>query len=582
MLTLTRSFTYLLFLFFISSPVFADELFTARIDRPEIYQDETVELTFTINTGGAGPLIFEPETNDYAVVAQSSSANIRIINGVKSQTQTVSLVIKFKQPGKITLPAAKIEIQGITHSSSPITVNVLPDPQKSAPPAQQQYPSSKPQAKPKQELKADPKKSLDDKVFARLELSDSQPHVNEQVQMALKIYHGGNLRKIDLPSFSFDNFLQERINKGIESTETYEGKQYFTYTIDHVLFPVTPGRSYIEPQEISVSVMDTEAVRNRPFDPFQTLMNFSLEKNVKLKTNAVSINVQDLPAGAPDDFTGYVGDIIVKHELNKQEVMEGDAITVDTEIYGNGNKNSLDLEIIKESRQYNIFNDKNSSEDTIDKKLKVFKTNAKKAVIPRRPGHLAIQIKPLVIFNPRTKKYEEHGGKTLYVDVMPNPDKKNRIANELEQEKEQQEKIEAVKEIMVISQERIEKGGPKQIPEWLMLVLLVLVNIFLVLKPLLSPLQQISSIKIVDKQGFGKIEKEIKKAQSVEELSIKFQEINKLINETKVDEEFKNKISKFIGKTERLLYSGGAAAENLDDLKSESLELLKEVKRKYA
>ncbi|HKK42477.1 MAG TPA: BatD family protein, partial [Bacteroidales bacterium] len=121
----------------------------------------------------------------------------------------------------------------------------------------------------------------------------------------------------------------------------------------------------------------------------------------------VKIKVKPLPGVQPDDFSGIVGNLKMKADINKDSVNVNDALTYKITISGSGNlkiastpqlKLSPDLEVYDPKVTDNI---KNGSDGTTGQKTFEY------LIIPRHYGDYTIPAQTYSFFNISSGKYEK-------------------------------------------------------------------------------------------------------------------------------------------------------------------------------
>lgn len=554
----------------------AIEPITANLEKAQIFLGEVSSVSFTLNEPGLRNFSFPRKTNDYQVVATSSSSNISIINGRTTQSKTYRYVIQALHPGKITIPPATAYKGQNNYSSSPLLLTVL---------------ATKPSAQQKQLRNSAgnrrvpapapvPAQNIQNNVIARMEVSNASPYVNEQITMRMKIYHRGNLRSLNIPPVKLDNFIQRKDDKAKEYREVYKNREYLVYETDFVLFPVKAGQIKIPSYEIIAMVFQERAFRPRAFDPFRVMNPFMMEKELKLKSNSITLNVRSLPP-APKGFSGYVGDLAVNHTINKYNIKAGEAATISTKIYGSGNPGNVDLDFVKDSKLFTTYQDnKNTSEEINDSRL-YFETKNSTAIFPEKAeGRVAVDLQPIISFNPQTRKYEEHGRTKFEITVLANPDREADTNGNIAQQRKPKEAIR--KEIIVFSQSQIQAYS-KSLLESLKLdtlfVLIILVNLLFVIKLVLIQIKLLPDDR-EDPANLKEAMKSLKQAESLESISTTIKEITQKHYNIK-DPNLENDVNRFISSTDAFNYgmtSDNISGEKLEEFRAKAIEIIKKIK----
>lgn len=540
---------------------FAVDMIIATVDKNEIYLGDVVKLNLSISDPNL-KIKFPQETTDYRVVASSASSSFQIINGITSQNKTISYVIKPLRAGKINLPEATATDGSNYYKSQNIVINVQA--------GKKVYKQAK-NINIKQET-ATPTKT--NNVFAKIELNNLHPYVNEQLNLSLKIYHRGNLVEINPQSLQIplQDFVKQIDDKAKEYKEVVNGREYLVYQLNYILFPLKAGKVTIPEHSLQGIVMEDAPLRRSSFDPFRIINPFVIKKPIEFKTNNLTLNVKAIPDNQPQNFTGYVGDLAVTHQVSKLEIEAGEAITLTTKIYGSGSENSVETDFIKDSQQYSLFKDKEESSEEINNSILYFEKIIKTAIVPNKnSGRVEIETLPIISFNPNTHAFEEHGKESFEINIKAGDAK---AKNKVESRKEK--KTEIVRTILTSTKTQIIDYKEAKLRSRNVFIVIVILNIISLILILINTFRNSNSF--ADSTKEKNLVKEIKAAESIAELSQLFKEfINKKNNS--LNSELEDKIKKFTEETDLINYSGRNIDVNaLEKLKETAMDLIKELK----
>lgn len=551
----------------------------ALVDTKTIKLNELVTLTVAIYNLDPEFVHFAQDTDDYTVTATSSSKSFRLINGQSDKSITYKYVIKPKHPGIISIPSVKVKAGPLTYDTDPVAITV-----NTASPANS-VPVKTATNLPKNSAgtsKAATAQAREQDIFARFELNNSKPYTNEQINLKLKIYHNGNLRTLNLQPLQLDNFIVERDNKAKEYQEVFNRNEYYVYEIDFILYPVKAGTAIIPATAIDTVILEDRNMRQ--VDPFRFMNPFLVEKKRQLLTQAITVAVQSFPPGAPKDFTGYVGELAVVHNLKETTVKSGDAISLETQINGDGNSAALSPEMVYNSKQYSIFGDKENLVAEIANNRKYFEATRTTAIIANKDkGKLSIKTKPIISFNPKTQKYETHGNNNFEVDVITNP---NAIkATDTVIENKDLIKPKAIKEsktlfTVPVSEILSYKEQPIKNRELVLLIILINLiafcfNAYKHLKGLTDPIKNLVS----NGQSISSYIKKTKNADKVSEISIILKELAAKIKANN-QADLSTKLNDFFEESDKANYSvhsHNGSGEQLEYFKTKAIDLIKEL-----
>ena len=541
-----------------SLPANATLPMSATIDETEVSLGDVVSVQINVTDPNLKDLDFPRENADYQVVANSTSTSLEIVNGVKSQSRVYTFIIRPKHVGAVTLPAIVMRNGTQVVKAGPIDIKV--NPAKAS--------TQKTLNTIGNSIRAD--MAADSKVFAIATINNSSPYVNEQLRLRLKVYHRGNLKSMGVPPPKLDNFVFHSNQEAINYQETYNNKQYFVYEVNYEIFPLKAGLATIPSFDIDAIVLDSaESRQANSFDPLNLFSTMLVEKAIKISTDKITLSVQSLPGGAPKGFTGYVGELAVNNSTSATSVASSDALTITSKFFGNGNVDVLNYARIKDSAQYTVFQDKETVKKQVNKGILFFESGVKVAVMPaKHSGKMIVETLPVISFNPKTKKYEEHGKESFEIIVTPgtntnaDPLKPSPSVNNLE--------------TLDYSSEQIISYKPFCLKENYLLWIIFLLNI------LFFGVKFISRIKFAtnNKTGFAYYATAIKKADSIASIAILVKEY---INQSGivVDAGFDTKLKGFFAETDKFIYGikQDSSAENLERIRNQAMEFLVKIKK---
>ena len=569
---------------FLVQPAFAEPKIISTVDATEMFMEEEITLSVAISDPNLRDLNFPARTADYEVVATSSSTSFQIINGVSSQNKTVNFVIRALHPGKIILPPV-IMTDGVTqYTTEPISITVLAARMPAArPPGVFGGNSAPPMPSPSNSAGAN---SLvnNNQVFARIEVDNLSPYENQQVYAKLKIYHRGNLRSLNVPPLKLDKFNQKKDPSHKEYNETYKGLEYLVYELDYAIFPIQSGLVTIPKLDFLGIVVEEQPFNPRQFDPFRMLSPFFVEKEITITAPSVTLNVRELPPGAPLGFSGYVGQLDLVDVLKPNVLKTGESATLSMRVSGNGNFRNLSFDRLESLKVFNVYKDKQSVGEKFSANALNFSGNVNYALIPTKAkGDLKITLKPIIIFNPRTGRYEERGNSEFDLKVTYDPNVKvDEIAKPSTDDKE-------ADTILQFSANQIKKYRlVKLFNEVIWLIIIGLLNLIYAITLLVIKIKQSEMTPSEEyAREFNDSVKTIKTATDIPDISKAVKDLLLGNEQYIVSDDLKAKIQEFVSETDMLNYSireGSLTEEKLTELKTKALNLIKllskELKRK--
>jgi hypothetical protein len=369
--------------------------FYASVDRSEMYLDEQITLTISIEGDVQSvPLPRLSGLNQFVVYEAGRSQNFSYVNGQVSSSLRFNYVLMPRMAGKFTIPPIEVSIKGQTHRTSPIEVNVI---------------GAKSRGEPLQTDQIQNKQQAPD-LWIETSLDKETAYVGEQVTLTLKFCQG--VRLFQNPEYtppSLTGFWSEDLPPQKKYYQNIGGRRYYVQEIKTALFPTTSGKKTIGAAELRCKVEDLEDFLK--IDPFSLLDRdltqlFSQGKPKILKSKPLSLEVLPLPANQPENFSGAVGDFSLKTELDKTEVEAGQPVTLQITISGTGNIKSVSAPIIPEVPSFRSYN--SSSSENISKadyQLQGAKT-FEQIFIPNEPGSFTLSPIGFTYFDVNQKKYQ--------------------------------------------------------------------------------------------------------------------------------------------------------------------------------
>lgn len=370
-----------------------------------VEKGQQFRLTYTINTQAKD--FRSPDLEHFNVLAgpsTSSSTNVSLINGKMTRTYKLQFtyILQASETGEFTISPATIKVDGETHKSNSVKIEVINGngssaSQKSRQDDSQQSSSQTQEAKP----------SGDD-LFVRVLVNKRNVYREEPLVATIKLYSKLNvsgLENVDFPNF--EGFYKQEIEtkplRQLEK-ENVNGEIYGTGVLKkYLLFPQKTGRLTIQPFEVDCIVQKKVEDDSRSlFDDF-----FGSYKNIKMPVSSdpVRINVNSLPSGEPVSFTGGVGSFKMNASLDKHSVKTNEGVTLKIDISGNGNIKVLDPPEVNFPPDLEVYDPKISDNINVSEGGANGTKTIEYLVIPRHAGNYNIPSIGLSYFNPRTGNY---------------------------------------------------------------------------------------------------------------------------------------------------------------------------------
>jgi hypothetical protein len=355
----------------------AQTTFEATTDARRVLENSYFEVTFTLSNAQGGQFS-PPSFEDFLVVSGPSQAvSTSMINGQVSRTQAYSYTLKPRRTGTFTIGSASIKVSRTTLRTKPLTIEVVKG------------------------RKGDP--GAEEQVFIRAEPSTETAYVGQQILLDYKLY-----TTLDVESFNileesgYQGFFVQDVRRfnGRVMREVINGVQYTTKVLKRIaLFPQQTGQLTIEPMNVQLGVVKEGAKRSRSFF-------FTPEvRPYPAATETVNIEVLPLPAGAPESFTGAVGDYQIRPDLSSKTATTDDALTFILTVRGSGDIKRVEAPALDLPEGFEVYEPKAVEETNLELNASI---EGKKVfeylLLPKVPGDYEFTPK-FTYFSPDSAKY---------------------------------------------------------------------------------------------------------------------------------------------------------------------------------
>lgn len=351
--------------------------FKSDADKTQVSLGEAFSVGFFIECNTDSYTIDQPMKypvhKGLQIVGEQRSQNVSYVNGRGVIEDGIILAFVAEKEGKYRVGAAKIVINGKTYTSKPVDVVV-----KGTGLVHNNFRSNTSQP-----------------VFLQSKVSKTNPYVNEQVGLSVKLYAKDLSylnRKQNFRQGNLDGLSPKIVKSSPENIkqEIVAGKQYFSEEIArYYVFPQKPGKIEIDPFSVDVVLPTTYGA-----------------EPVEVRSNPVVINAKALPEeGRPKNFSGAVGQFKMNASVDKKEVSTNESVNFDVEIVGTGNFNTINLPEITTPKNLEKFAPKKrDAYKTYDTGMKG-KVAEQTVLVPNYGGEYTISPVEFSYFDPAKEKY---------------------------------------------------------------------------------------------------------------------------------------------------------------------------------
>jgi hypothetical protein len=380
----------------------------ASLSQTTIYTGERVSLSIKISgnfNNVSRPDL--PEFENFRLLSNnpSTSRSYSYVNGESTVSYTYSYYLIAQKKGEFQLPSVSVSIDGETHTTDSIPVNVIDHDES----ATSEDTSGQPD------------------IFLKLEVSDKQPVTGQQIITDVILYFRDGLEVNSyqpVPGWKAEGFWKEELeNSGrprAESTVLNGVRYRKARLLQFSLFPTKSGELDISPYKIVVAVRSARS-GNDPFSSFFSGFG-SNQREVELSSDPITVDVQPLSPTGNATYVGAVGNFDISRSISTNNALVGESIEIETRVRGSGNiplisKPTYDLpeglEIYEPQENTRL----NRSNSTISGS-KSFTD----VIIARSPGNYTIPAKTVSYYNSSRDRYITTTLEALTFSIDENPE----------------------------------------------------------------------------------------------------------------------------------------------------------------
>jgi hypothetical protein len=406
----TGKFSYVaLFVLYSAVLQAADFQVSASLDRNQISLNEQAVLSLTISgSGGDFPQPQLPGLSDFQIYNAGRSQSFTWINGKAMASLTYNYVITPLKEGRFTIPAIRIQAQGQTADTAPLTLDVVKG-DASATGAGVAHEEGS--ARPAQAARGPAA------VFITGTVDKTSVYVGEPIIFTFRFYN--RVALLSRPGYQppeMTGFWTEDLPPQRNFQTTVKGIPYNVIEIRTALFPTAPGKSRVGAATLTVNL---ENFGTDPFGSDFFAQFFGRGETKTLRTDPVAVTVRALPEPKPADFNGAVGQYSLNAQVDKETIAVGQPLTLTLTISGKGNIKSLPSLPVPTLTNFRTF-DANAATNVEKKEGEVSGTKVFKTVlIPTASGEVTIPSIPFSFFDPASRSYRKVQSRPITVHVTP-------------------------------------------------------------------------------------------------------------------------------------------------------------------
>lgn len=155
-----------------------------------------------------------------------------------------------------------------------------------------------------------------------ISIDNKNLYIGEQAVLTMSFKYKDGLQIINSSLFNVD--FKDFWFKSSEASKSYKEGEYIVQKLKYILFPQKEGLLKIEPLRVDLSLVNPSS---------NEFFSFRREaKTVNIYSNSLAVNVKKLP-----ENISLIGDFDISATINKDSIIEGEAISYKINIEGFGN-----------------------------------------------------------------------------------------------------------------------------------------------------------------------------------------------------------------------------------------------------
>lgn len=251
--------------------VHAASALTARVEPTSITQDETFNLSLTLNfaidpkqSGSQLDDVYQqspdltPLHAQFNILGQTVSESTQVINGKITRQKVWYYELEPKKTGQLIIPALTLDFSSGAIRSQPVTVTVKP-----------------------------PSASKADGSRLEVSVSNAQPYLYEPIYYTMRFIHRGELRDLQALPPSENVLIKPLPDSNKSVQQIINGEAMIVSEVTYLLTPLRSGEWQLPAGQIVGQKVDS---RNSSFGG--GFFSFSSPRPVTFRSDAVKLNVQ--------------------------------------------------------------------------------------------------------------------------------------------------------------------------------------------------------------------------------------------------------------------------------------------------
>ena len=375
--------------------------FTVSTNASVVTTSEYFSITYTFKNIKGGD--FRPPSfkkNFLQIGNPSRATSTSMINGHVTHEEKIMYQLRARRQGTFTISPAYLTVNNQEFSTDALTIKVV-----------------------------EQKEGEDNtqEVFIRAEPSTLEAFIGQQILLDYTLYTTVDVQRSNiLEESEYQGFFVQEIrrfdNRPGQVVEA--GVPYTSKVIRRLsLFPQQTGTLTVTPFSMQLGIPKENSGRR------QNLFFNREIRSLPVSTGETTINIRPLPDGAPESFSGAVGNYQQLVNINRRQLTTDDALTITITIMGDGDIKRVQAPNLSLPESFELYDPKVLEETTYETNgqtigKKVFEYLA----VPTKEGQFQIQ-PTFSYFSPDSVSYKTLAEPPYLITVRPGSGVRNNSSN---------------------------------------------------------------------------------------------------------------------------------------------------------
>ncbi len=338
----------------------AEPSVTAVLTSSETVVGQPVQLQIKVN-GSTSASVPDTIAADGLDIRSTGTSTEFQMNGFHTSSSVVyNYTIMPERDGTFKIPPQTINVGGASLRTPELVLNVVSGSSSG---------SSRPAARSRGGSQSIDQRQI---AFAELIVTKKSAYVGEMIPVEIRLGVNARVRAnlTKPPEITGQGFTTQRLSDPQQITETIDGRPYQVLTYKTAIAAARTGQFKVGPVEFeAVALVPRKSGgssrspfdlfnMNDPFsdpfftDPFGSMME---QREIKIRSEAATLEVKPLPPNAPAEFSGAVGIFNMTTDVKPKSAQVGDPLTVTATITGRGNFDRVSAPTLSDERGWHKY-----------------------------------------------------------------------------------------------------------------------------------------------------------------------------------------------------------------------------------